>query len=83
MTPRTREARQNALDHIEAAQRSLYAAAQAACDLQGWAGHWNTIGDRADATQALWRQINAAPLPTGHDADGYEINSQPAAETAQ
>ena len=69
MTPRTARARMLALAHIEAAQASLYAAAQASSPLRGWLAEWQAIGDHADATKALWHRINEAPAPTGHDLD--------------
>ena len=61
------KARKRTLRLIDQAQQLLYAAAQTSCDLQGWSYQWKLIGDHADATQALWRKINTAPHPTGHD----------------
>lgn len=69
MSPLTSSARQRTLDLIEQAQTLLYQAAQASCELQGWVDEWETIGDHADATKALWHSINNAALPTGHDQD--------------
>ena len=67
MSPTTERARRLALAHIANARNELLAAAQAACDLQGWAKQWREIGDKADEVQALWHTCNRAPLPTGHD----------------
>lgn len=66
---KTLAARSKALAHIEAAQNQLYAAAQAACPLQGWADEWTEIGDMADSVKAFWHKINQRPYPTGHDAE--------------
>lgn len=60
-------ARTKTLRLIEAAQTLLYQAAQTACDLQGWVKPWERIGDHADATKALWHDVQYAPHPTGHD----------------
>jgi len=67
MSPATKQARDRALAHVQLAHDNLLAAAQAACDLQGWAGEWQAIGDAADTVKTLWHRCNSAPLPTGHD----------------
>lgn len=68
-TSKAASARREVLKRIEAAQNELYAACVLASPLRGWVEQWQSIGDHADATKALWHAIADAPHPESHDSE--------------